>query len=75
MSERLGMADGRCFTINTASTLFNDHMMKTNGIMFQDNYGFRQLLQSKGPALMEPLVTKEKCPQCNQALLSVKNTY
>lgn len=75
MSERLGMADGRCFTINTASTLFNDHVMKTNGVMFQDNYSFRQLLQSKGPALMDAYTRKEKCPQCNQALLAVKNTY
>lgn len=75
MSERLGMADGRCFTINTASTLFNDHVMKTNGIMFQDNYGFRKLLQSKGPELLAPYTSQEKCPQCNQAMSVVRNTY
>ena len=75
MSERLGMADGRCFTINTASTLFNDHLMKTNGIQFQDNYSFRKLLQSQGPALLDDYVSKEKCPKCNRALLQVRNTY
>ena len=32
MSQRLGMADGRCFTINNSSMLYNDFLMTQNGI-------------------------------------------
>ena len=49
MSQRLGMADGRCFTINNSSMLYNDYLMTQNGIKFEDNYSFRKLLQEKGP--------------------------
>ena len=38
MSQRLGMADGRCFTINSSAQLTNDYVMKQNGIAYQDNY-------------------------------------
>ena len=30
MSQRLGMADGRCFTINSSAQLFNNYVMKQN---------------------------------------------
>ena len=38
MSQRLGMADGRCYTMNKSSQIINDHIMEKNGIKFQDNY-------------------------------------
>ena len=77
MSQRLGMADGRCFTIGTAAQLFNDHMMKSNGIQLQDNYSYRMLLQQQGPKILDvpPIKRKGPCISCNQPLLIVKNTY
>ena len=75
MSERLGMADGRCFTIHTASTLFNDHVMLQNKIIPQDNYSYRKLLQKMGPKLLKPLDREGPCITCNEPLLKVKNTY
>lgn len=65
MSERLGMADGRCFTVHAASTILNTNLTASNGIAPQDNYSYRQLLQKAGPALMEPFVSKDKCMHCN----------
>ena len=53
MSQRLGMADGRCFTVNTSNQLLNNYLMKTNGISFEDNYSFRKMLQQKGPRTFE----------------------
>ena len=44
MSQRLGMADGRCFTVQSSIQLLNNHIMKNNGISLEDNYSFRQLL-------------------------------
>ena len=55
MSQRLGMADGRCFTIGTSAQLLNDYIMKTNGVQYQDNYGYRQLLQQQGPQLVQQI--------------------
>ena len=52
MSQRLGMADGRCFTVNSSAQLFNNYVMKQNGISFEDNYSYRKLLQSQGPQLL-----------------------
>jgi len=77
MSERLGMADGRCFTIGTAATLFNDHVALSNGLILQDNYSYRKLLQKMGPAILDvaPIKRQGPCPTCDQPLLVVKNTY
>jgi hypothetical protein len=89
MSQRLGMADGRCFTINTASQLLNDYVMKTNGIQYQDNYQYRQLLQKQGPAVVQQIENLQQvgkvpnpnsnfvnmCQSCNKPLLSMKNIY
>ena len=51
MSQRLGMADGRCFTVNSSSQLYNNYLMKKNGVSYEDNYSYRKLLQTKGPQL------------------------
>ena len=42
MSQRLGMADGRCFTINSSSQLYDNYIMKENAISFVDDYSFRK---------------------------------
>jgi hypothetical protein len=86
MSTRLGMADGRCFTISTASSLFNDYVMDSNKISYVDNYGYRQLLQKQGPAVIDNLVSSAQpfgnnmrgyplCTECVNPLLKVPNTY
>ena len=86
MSTRLGMADGRCFTISTASSLFNDYVMDSNKIPYVDNYGYRQLLQKQGPAAVESLVNAAQpfgnnmrgyplCTECVNPLLKVPGTY
>lgn len=88
MSQRLGMADGRCFTIGTSSRLLNDYVMKANGIQYQDNYRYRQLLQTNGPAIMNQVQQVQdtsrqsrpnnfvnQCQTCNAPLLKVSNIY
>jgi len=60
MSQRLGMADGRAFTIHTASGLLNDEIMKQNGIAYPLNYQYRQLIAKKGPSLLAPITTQQK---------------
>ena len=78
MSQRLGMADGRCFTVNTSAQLFNNYMMKQNGISFEDNYSYRQLLQKQGPQLMTQVQAEQgkgNCNTCDKPLLKVPNMY
>ena len=56
MSERIGMADGRCITSFDSNRIMQDILMYKEGIAFQDNYKWRAFLQSKGPeALSLPL--------------------
>lgn len=69
MSQRLGMADGRCFTVNNSSMLYNDYLMTQNGIKFEDNYSFRKLLQSKGPEMLKKMEDHESpCGMCDSTL-------
>lgn len=69
MSQRLGMADGRCFTINNSSMLYNDFLMTQNGIKFEDNYSFRKLLQEKGPDMLKKVEDHEApCGTCHSTL-------
>uniref|UniRef100_A0AB38ZM30 Uncharacterized protein n=1 Tax=Mantoniella tinhauana virus 1 TaxID=3111543 RepID=A0AB38ZM30_9VIRU len=75
MSQRLGMADGRCFTINTSSQLFNNYMMDKNGISFEDNYSYRQLLQKQGPEILSDIQDNTPCHTSNKPLLKVPNIY
>lgn len=67
MSQRLGMADGRCFTINSSAQLTNNYIMKKNGISFEDNYAYRQLLQKQGPELLNSFheQSRDRCDQCD----------
>ena len=89
MSQRLGMADGRCFTIGTANQLLNDYIMQKNGIPYQNNYQYRQLLQKQGPAVIQQVEDLQKvgqvpnpnsnfvnmCQSCNKPLLAMKDIY
>jgi len=72
MSQRLGMADGRCFTINTSSQLLNNKIMESNKVPLVDNYAYRQLLQRSGPNLIEKIQsmqdTNDRCSSCDRAL-------
>ena len=75
MSQRMGMADGRCFTINTSSQLLNDYVMKQNNIAYEDNYSYRKLLQQKGPELLASDTQVSGCNVCHKPLLQVPDIY
>ena len=78
MSQRLGMADGRCFTIHSSAQLVNNYIMKQNGIALEDNYAYRQLLQKSGPevlAKVQETQGTQRCNQCNKPLLNVADIY
>ena len=81
MSQRLGMADGRCFTINTSSRLLNNYIMTENKVDYVDNYKYRQLLQNEGPKLIEKVTNQQKvaedgnCKRCDKPLIKVAGIY
>lgn len=79
MSQRLGMADGRCFTINTSAQLLNNYVMKQNSIPFEDNYSYRQLLQKQGPELLSQIQDQQgkndKCNSCDKPLVDASKIY
>ena len=68
MSQRLGMADGRCFTIHSSAQLTNNYLMEQNGIKFEDNYSFRQALQKQGPEFLSKLQEQSRstCDPCDR---------
>lgn len=72
MSQRIGMADGRCFTIYPSSRLLNDYVMQENQIAYQDNYTYRQLLMQRGLAVMDdlnaPAMPDNPCQPCRNLL-------
>ena len=49
MSQRIGMADGRCITSFDSNRIMTDAIMKSKSIDTYDNYKFRQVAQEKGP--------------------------
>jgi hypothetical protein len=72
------MADGRCFTVNTSAQLLNNYVMKKNGITFEDNYSYRQLLQKQGPELMSQIQDEQgtnKCNSCDIPLVNASDIY
>jgi len=60
MSQRIGMADGRCLTISVSNRLMTDSLMKNARIAEEDNYGYRRMLQQQGPQSV-PLPSDAKC--------------
>lgn len=87
MSQRLGMADGRCFTVSAANSLVNDYIMTQNGIKYEDNYSYRKFLQQKGPDALKSIQDMQKsgppsgsnsvnqCQSCDTPLLKIPNIY
>ena len=88
MSQRLGMADGRCFTISAANSLLNDYMMKQQNINYEDNYAYRKFLQQRGPAALKeiealqtsgarpvPRNSVNQCQSCDTPLLKMSDIY
>ena len=78
MSQRLGMADGRCFTLNSSAQLLNNYVMKQNNISFEDNYSYRQRLQKQGPQLLSQVHDqqgKANCNTCDVPLLKMPDIY
>jgi hypothetical protein len=49
MSQRLGMADGRCTTVYDSTRLFNEDIYKKSGIGKFDGFGYRMFLQKSAP--------------------------
>ncbi len=68
MSQRLGMADGRCFTLNSSAQLTNNYIMEQNKISREDNYSYRQLLQKQGPELLNKVQeqSRSSCDPCDR---------
>lgn len=58
MSQRLGMADGRCATILDSSRLFNDSVYMKAGISVNDNLAYRRFLQYSSP---EDVIPESSC--------------
>ena len=71
MSERIGMADGRCFTIYPSSQLLNDYVMTQHGIKYEDNYSYRQLLQKMGPDILKSTQKISGCAKCGKPVARV----
>lgn len=60
MSQRIGMADGRCLTINEANRIYIDKLQQKAGIPQEDNYSFRRMIQRDGPVGI-PLSSDSSC--------------
>jgi hypothetical protein len=55
------MADGRCLTSFDSTNIVNDIIMQKNGISYQDNYAYRQFLQTHGPDALNLPLTNAAC--------------
>ena len=88
MSQRLGPADGRAFTIATSAKLFDNYLMSSHDIPYVNNYEYRRLLQSQGPNVVQSVQKLQthnqeapapsqvnKCHNSNRALLKVPGIY
>ena len=65
MSSRLGMADGRCFTVSVSSRILNEEIAYKSGIDVRDNYAYRQSLQATPEKYVEMLTPKDCLPIVN----------
>ena len=69
MSERLGPAGGRCFTVYTSNRIMNDRIMNLLDVPLQNNYAYRTALEKGGQpmlnSLMRPaILTSVRVDQC-----------
>ena len=69
MSQRYGMADGRCITEFSSSRIMNDQLMAMNKIAFQDNYKYRTFLQENGPEAFSLPMKNAACRNGKVAVL------
>jgi hypothetical protein len=72
MSQRYGMADGRCITEFSSSRILNDQIMAEKKIAFQDNYKYRATLQAEGPEGLSLPVRNAAC-RTGQVVVLVEN--
>lgn len=56
MAQRLGMADGRCATINVSSRIFNDEIFAKSG-GGSNSFSHRMYLQRSSPEDVIPAAT------------------
>ena len=72
MSQRLGPAGGRCFTVYTSNRIMNDRIMNMLEIPLQDNYAFRRTMENGGPelvrSLMKPVESAVRVDQCAKCM-------
>ena len=68
MSQRLGPAGGRCFTVYTSNRIMNDNIMNMLQVPLQDNYGYRRAIEEGGPQmianLMKPVASSLRVDGC-----------
>ena len=72
MSQRIGMADGRCITEVTSNRIMTEMLMQQNKIAPFDNYTFRQLAQAKGPEAFN-LPLKNAACRTGEVVVLVEN--
>lgn len=70
MSQRYGMADGRCITEFSSSRILNDQIMASKNIAFQDNYKYRATLQAEGPGALNIPLKNAACQSCKVTVLA-----
>lgn len=61
MSERIGMADGRCLTSYESNRILNDLLMAQKSIVPEDNYSFRRFLQQSEPESLQLPLKNAAC--------------
>jgi len=72
MSQRIGMADGRCITSYDSNRVMTDVLMDSAKISVYDNYSFRQLAQAKGPDAFSLPLRNAAC-RSGQPVILVEN--
>lgn len=61
MSERIGMADGRCLTSYESNRVMSDLLMAQKSIVPEDNYSFRRFLQQSSPESLQLPLKNAAC--------------
>ena len=54
---------------------YSNYLMKMNGVSYEDNYSYRKLLQTKGPALFKREKPDERCASCDKPLVDTRGIY
>jgi hypothetical protein len=69
MSQRIGMADGRCITEVDSNRIMFDSLKNQSGFGIYDNNKYRMYLQEKGPdAIFLPLPNAACRTSCGSKL-------